>query len=701
MRLVKNNFKLKLHIVKRPASIPRRVNLLFGIIVLLFTIIIFRLAQMQIINKDFYTAKLTATTTYTVKTSSPRGSIYDATGRPLVENEVKEVVAFTRSNTVTAADIKALAQELANYVTLTQTNVSERAKKDYYLADSQTYQEVVDSLPDKKKNDNFGNSLTESEIYANAVDAVTDEQINYSEDELKIIYIFNQMNSASTFYTVNLKTGDLTEEQVAYLTANQANLPGITVTTDWTRRSIDTSLSDILGTVSSEETGLPEEEADAYLEKGYSLNDRVGTSYLEKQYEDDLQGKRTVRTIKVDKDGEILSDDITAEGTDGDNLKLTINLDFQEGVESILQQYFNSQLASGYAAYSDGMYAVALEPKTGKVLALAGLSHEVGSSTVEANNIGAINSVFTPGSVVKGATLSSGWENGVLSGNEVLYDQQIGSIRSWFTRGFTPISAAQALEYSSNTYMVQVALRLMGQEYTSADAMTTKGYKEAMAKLRATYAQYGMGTSTGLDLPESEGYLPDDFEMGNVLNEAFGQYDSYTTIQLAQYAATVANDGKRMAAHIVEGVYHNNESGDLGELVRTIESETLDTVGISSEEMAIIQQGFYNVVNSYSAYATGTDMASGITTISGKTGTAETSVTDSSGRSISTVNLNVVAYDADRSIAVAVVYPHASDDSVNAHKYAARDIINLYVSSYASSETDETDESSDETSQTE
>ena len=41
--------------------------------------------------------------------------------------------------------------------------------------------------------------------------------------------------------------------------------------------------------------GLPAEEAEAYLKKGYSLNDRVGTSYLEKQYEETLQGKRSVK----------------------------------------------------------------------------------------------------------------------------------------------------------------------------------------------------------------------------------------------------------------------------------------------------------------------------------------------------------------------------------------------------------------------
>ena len=50
--------------------------------------------------------------------------------------------------------------------------------------------------------------------------------------------------------------------------------------------------------MSSEKAGLPAEEADAYLKKGYSLNDRVGTSYLEKQYEETLQGKRSVKEIQ-------------------------------------------------------------------------------------------------------------------------------------------------------------------------------------------------------------------------------------------------------------------------------------------------------------------------------------------------------------------------------------------------------------------
>ena len=318
-----------------------------------------------------------------VTTSSPRGEIYDSAGKLLVSNNVKQVVAFTRSNTMTAGEMKKLAAKLATLVNLTETNVTTRQKKDYYLADSDTYAAVVKRLPDKEKYDNYGNSLSESTIYANAVNAVTDDEINYSEDELKLVYIFNQMNSASTFSTVHLTTGDLTEEQIAYITANQSKLSGISIATDWDRQASNSSLVTVIGTVSSKKSGLPAEKVEEYLAKGYALDDRVGTSYLEKEYEEYLQGTHTVREIKTDKNGNVASDKVLSEGKSGQNLKLTINADFQAGVENILQQYYGADITSGYATYSEGAYAVALNPKTGAVLAMAGLSHDVGSTTTQ------------------------------------------------------------------------------------------------------------------------------------------------------------------------------------------------------------------------------------------------------------------------------------------------------------------------------
>ena len=683
----------KFKIDKKPTSMTKRIYLIFSVIVVLFSIIILRLAQMQILNKSFYDEKLNSSTTYTVTTSNPRGEIYDAAGNLLVSNTVKQVVAFTRSNTITAEEMKELAAKLSTLVTFTETNVTTRQKKDYYLADSDTYAAVVKSLPDDEKYDSYGNNLTESEIYANAINAVTDDEINYSEDELKLVYIFSQMNAASTFSTVNLTTGDLTEEQIAYITANQSKLSGISIATDWDRETPTSSLASIIGTVSSKHSGLPAEEADDYLAKGYSLNDRVGTSYLEKEYEEYLQGTHTVREITTDKNGNVVSDEVTSEGKAGQNLKLTVNSDFQAGVESILNQYYSADIADGYATYSEGAYAVALNPQTGAILAMAGLSHETGSSTTTLDALGTINDIFVPGSVVKAATLTAGWESDAISGNQVIADQSINiagssAITSWFTgSGSTNITAVQALEYSSNTYMVQVALKMMGQEYYSGMSLATTGMKEAMDELRAAYAEYGMGTSTGIDLPENTtGYISDDYSAGNVLTEAFGQYDSYTPMQLAQYAATVANGGKRIAPHLVDSIYDNDGTDGIGTLGKTIETNVLNQINISDDDMDLLQQGFYQVVNSSSAYATGTYMKSSTVTIAGKTGTAETYAVDANGNAVTTVNLSVLAYDYstsdDSHIAVAVIVPHLTSSDNHTNQYIARDIINLYMSTY-------------------
>ncbi|WP_423216581.1 penicillin-binding protein PBP2B [Streptococcus equinus] len=681
----------KIKIVKKTTSITKRIYLIFAVIVVLFSIIVLRLAQMQILNKSFYDDKLNSSTTYKVTSSSPRGQIFDAAGNLLVSNNVKQVVAFTRSNTITAEEMKKLAKTLSTLVDFTETNVTTRQKKDYYLADSDTYAKVVKRLPDKEKYDNYGNNLTESKVYANAVKSVTDDEINYSEDELKLVYIFSQMNAASTFSTVNLTTGDLTDEQIAYITANRSKLSGISIATDWDRETSESSLSSVIGTVSSKQAGLPAEEAEEYLAKGYSMNDRVGTSYLEKAYEDELQGTHTVRKIITDKTGSVVSDEVTSEGKAGKNLKLTVNSEFQSGVENILNQYYSAEIAAGYATYSEGAYAVALNPQTGAILAMAGLSHETGDATTTLDALGAINDIFVPGSVVKAATISSGWENNAISGNQVIADQSINlagspAIKSWFTgSGATNITAVQALEYSSNTYMVQVALKMMGQDYYSGMALSTDGMKEAMEELRATYAEYGLGTSTGIDLPETTGYISDDYSAGNVLTEAFGQYDSYTPMQLAQYAATVANGGKRVAPHLVDSVYDNDGTTGIGTLSKTIETNVLNQVNISNSEMALLQQGFYQVVNSTSGYATGTHMRGNVT-IAGKTGTAETYAVDN-GNVITTVNLSVLAYDYstsdDSKIAVAVIIPHLTSDESHPNQLIARDIINLYMSTYA------------------
>ena len=666
-------------------SIPIRLNLLFAIVILLFLAIIGRLLYMQVLHKDFYENKLASASQTRVTMGSARGEIYDAAGKPLVQNTVKQVVSFTRSNKMTAADLKDISKKLLDYVTVTSPELTDRQMADYYLADTEVYKKTVEALPKDKRYDSDGNQLSESELYNNAAESIAANQLNYSDDEKKAIYLFSQLNSVENFATGNIQTDPLTDTQVALIASASKKLPGISISTSWDRKVLETSLSSIVGTVSSEKSGLPAEEVDAYLKKGYSLNDRVGTSYLEKQYEEVLQGKRTIKEIHLDKHGDMESVENIEEGSKGKNIKLTIDLTFQDSVDSLLKSYFNSELANGGAKYSEGVYAVALNPKTGAVLAMSGIKHNLETGDLTPDSLGTVTNVFVPGSVVKAATISSGWENGVLSGNQTLTDQPIvfqGSapINSWYTPyyGSFPVTAVEALEYSSNAYMVQTALGMMGQTYQPNMTVKTNQLESAMGKLRATFGEYGLGVSTEIDLPdESTGFIPQKFDLANYLTNAFGQFDNYTPMQLAQYVATIANNGVRLAPHIVEGIYDNNDKGGLGELIQAIDTKEINKVNISESDMAILHQGFYQVSHGTSPLTTGRAFSDGATvSISGKTGTAESYV--AGGQEANNTNAVAYAPTENPQIAVAVVFPHNTNLTKNVGPAIARDIINLY-----------------------
>ena len=142
------------------------------------------------------------------------------------------------------------------------------------------------------------------------------------------------------------------------------------------------------------------------MSKGYSANDRVGTAYLEKQYEEVLQGQREKKEIVLDRNGNVESITKIQDGSKGNNIKLTIDLAFQDGVNAILKRHFENELSTGSALYSEGIYAVALEPSTGAVLAMSGYSHEKGTYQITPDALGTITSVFVPGSIIKGAILA-------------------------------------------------------------------------------------------------------------------------------------------------------------------------------------------------------------------------------------------------------------------------------------------------------
>ncbi|MGM9902549.1 penicillin-binding protein transpeptidase [Enterococcus sp. 10A9_DIV0425] len=680
----------------RRSHVPFRLNFLFFIIFTLFVALIARLGYLQIVNSEELEAKVKSSSTLTVQTSSPRGMIYDSTGKALVTNKANQAITFTRGRQMTSEDLLETATKLNALIDVPiDKNLTARDKKDFWLADPEHLKEATKRLSSDEK------KLNTSEQYQATVDKVTDEEINFDEAQLKAATIFKRMNGAYELNTVFVKNTDVTDQELAVVAEHASELPGVSTGTDWTRQyNAADSLKSILGSVTTEQQGLPAEQVDEYLAKGYSRNDRVGQSYLEKQYEDVLQGTKTQYEVTLDNDGNVTQQKEVFAGEKGSNLMLSINAEFQEKVESILKTNYQKLIDSGKATYSPGAYVVAMNPQTGEVLAMTGFSHEQGAKEVTENALGTITSAFTPGSVVKAGTLTAGWQTGAISGNQVLIDEPIrlqGSSEksSVFNRtGQVPLNVVQALELSSNTYMIKVALKMLGLEYVPGMGLPSLSDEtQAYQALRDGFKQFGLGIITGIDLPNESSGISRSVEYmkkfnadndgewytpGNFTDLAFGQFDTYTPIQLAQYASTVANGGKRIQPRLVKAIYGNDENGNLGEVKKEMEAKVENTVDISEEDMALLREGFHQVVHGTDPYTTAKSLAGAKMDLSAKTGTAETVA--EGHPDITTVNSNIVAYGPteDPQIAISVVLPNLLDEKDHMNLTIAKEIMDTY-----------------------
>lgn len=695
-------------VLKNPAMLASgRVKLLFFVITLLFLVLIGKLYHMQIMNRSFYESKQSGGAgALQIVQGAPRGNIYDAKGVPLATTVPVEAIEYTRGQNTTADEMRKIADRLANLLSLDNdfNQITERDKKDYFLADAANLKKIADSLTTEEKVDEKGNYLSSSEIYNVQLSKVTAADINFDEQQMFAVKLFKEMNATTIFNTTTITTGKLTAEQQAYIGEHEGELQGISVGISWNREYADTALKPILGTVTTQKQGIPSDLLDEYLKEGFQRNDRVGTAFVEKGYEKYLQGKPTISKVLTDNQGNVTGTEVEQKGSKGDNLKLTIDLKFQEAVDKILEEQMNAMITDGFGTYSQGAYAVVLDSKTGGVLALSGLKRDETTGALQKDTNGTFQSAFVPGSVVKPATLTAGWSANVIAGNQFLYDMPIqlagsSAITSWFTNGSLPINAVQALEYSSNTYMVQIALKMLGQPYVPNMSVDDSNREEVFKKLREAFASYGMGTSTGFDIPGEEiGFLTqtDKVSLSNLLMESFGQFDTYTPLQLATYAMTLANNGERLAPHIVESIYESNAEGGMGNLVKNITPKIMDKVNITPDNMDVLHQGMSAVVH-------GTDFVNGQVgatgyymrpsqgaqvPISAKTGTAEVTYELPDGTKVPVTVNNVVAFapTADPQISIGVMVPKTTvkEGGVTSKisQNITREITNLYNTMY-------------------
>lgn len=620
--------KRKLKKKKKKSHIPFRLNLLFLIVFFSFIALISRLAYIQLVKGDEFVALVQRTETTTAKKSVPRGSIYDSQGRILVGNKPKLAINYTRPADVKSSTMLEIAKKLTTLISVDASELKERDLKDYWVA---TNPDKVDSLltADEKKRIAKEN-LSTSQTYEMQLEHIPADELNYSDAEKQVIAIFTKMNSAYALSTVTLKNEGVTEQEVAKISERLGELRGVDVDSDWDREyPMGDMLKTILGTVSSEKTGLPSDKVKSLLAQGYSLNDRVGTSYLEEQYETVLSGTKTVVKSQTNTKGEVVNTTETYPGKGGSNLVLTIDTEFQKKIEDIATKSVEEMTDPA----ADRVYIVVMNPKNGDVLGITGkkkkFDENFHSTGVEDDALGAINNSFGMGSVVKPATVLSGYMDGAITlEDNTIVDEPIEfeaskPKSSWFNRnGKMELTDLDALERSSNVYMIKLAMRMGGQTtYEKGGRLNIN--LSLFDKLREYYAQFGLGVRTGIDLPnEGKGYNGGTANAFSALDFAFGQFDLYTPLQLAQYMSTIANGGTRIAPRLVKEIHETSPSGGIGNLEDVVPTKIMNSIQVNKEILDHIKEGLYRVTHGENG-TSATTFRTYSPQVAGKTGTVE------------------------------------------------------------------------------
>lgn len=607
-------------------TMNRRINFIFGLVVFIFAIMVLRLGYLQIAQGSHYKQLIKNDENITVNESVPRGRIVDRNGKVLVDNASKMAITYTRGRKTSQKEMLETAKKLSSLIKMDTDKITDRDKKDFWVT---LHPQKAKDLMKKEQSMLEDGSISQEQYDKQQRKKIGKKQLSeLSKKDLQILAIYREMNAGSTLDPQTIKNEDVTEKEYAAVSQQLSKLPGVNTSMDWDRKyPYKDTLRGIFGDVSTSTEGLPKELTEQYLSKGYSRNDRVGKSYLEYQYEDVLRGKKKQMKYTTDKSGKVINSEVVNPGSRGHDLQLTIDIDLQKKVESLLDKQI-AKLRSQGAKDMDNAMIVVQDPKNGDILAMAGKQISKNGKLTD-YDIGNFTAQFAVGSSVKGGTLLAGYQNKAIKVGEQMVDEPLkfqGGLtkRSYFNKdGRVTINDKEALMHSSNVYMFKTALKLAGDPYYSGMPLPND-ISIAGQKLRKGLNQVGLGVKTGIDLPnETNGQIePLTNNPGNYLDLSIGQYDTYTPLQLSQYVSTIANNGYRIQPHIGLSIHDATNKDELGPVKRKVKGNVLNKVNNSQKEIDEVKDGFKMAFNEKD----GTGYASFKDTVvpsAGKTGTAE------------------------------------------------------------------------------
>ncbi len=608
-------------------QIGKRYAVLSLIIIILMIVILGRLFYLQIIKRNYYVDKVVKLTENIKEgPSTPRGRIYDRNGKIIVDNETIKTIVYKRiSGTTTSEEIE-MAYVLSSLIDLDISKLKETSLKEFWilnneeLANNKITAEEWQMLKERR--------ITNNDIKSKKLERITEEELSkYEETDKKAAYIYYLMNQGYSYNEKTIKKY-VTNEEYALVAENLYRLKGFDTKTDWDRLyNYGNTFKSILGSVSTSESGIPYELKDYYLAKGYSLNDRVGTSYLEYQYEEILKGKKA--KYKVSNTGTNI---LVEEGSRGNDIMLTIDIELQQAVEQILEEQIIKAKRDPNTRYYNKSFVIISNPNTGEIYAMAGayVVMENGEYKVYDYTPGIIASSVVAGSMVKGASQIVGYNTGALEIGEIRNDNCIkvaGTPKKCSWKYLGNINDINALKYSSNTYQFHTAIKVGNGTYSYNKPLILDN--SAFDIYRTTFKEFGLGIKTGIDLPnEKLGVTGTSTTPGLLLDFAIGQYDTYTPIQLNQYMNTIANGGTRLAPYLLKAVYEPTSEA-LTNAISVSQPTILNVINTKKEYLDRVKLGFKAVME-YGG--TGSGYISHSYNPAGKTGTSQALIdTDDDG----------------------------------------------------------------------
>ena len=596
----------------------RRMMLLIAAAAVIIGLYGFRLIFLQLVNGDSFTAQATNTTDYKFTVTAARGDIVDSKGERIASSTTGYSVVLNKL-LMGDEDLDTMLQKIVGLL-----GKNGESWNDSLLigqpdaAGHYEFTAASDNAAEQKAlaamKDNLG-----LQQYATADDVMEKLVEDYDLADFSLYWqrvlsgIHYEMQ-LQAFSNVNnfVMAENVSEATVATIKENSLSLPGVEIVETSTRSyEQGTVLPHVLGRVgkiTAEKWKVTDENGQVTYplkEKGYNMNDIIGISGLESAYEDELRGKDGVETITRNSDGVIVNTALTTVPEPGHTVQLTIDSEFQKAVDQALAknvEWIKNTYADSKQANAGAV--VVIDVKTGGVLAASNYpSFDQNLYAAQYNEYSAdenmplfnraLQGLYTPGSTYKPSVAVAGLDTGLLNRNSTVNCTRVYTYYKDYRprcaqhgHGNGPIDVINAIKWSCNIFFYDVGRRL------TSDVYDAYAYK------------LGLGQRTGVEVSEALGHLTtkndSNYTESLDIQAAIGQGNTAVTpIQLATYAATLANRGTRYRTHFVKSILDSNT----GKTLQETQPEVMDVVEDKGETFDLVREGMKGVAQTIPALA--------------------------------------------------------------------------------------------------